>query len=221
MDRYEAYATLVASRKSCHRCSGLTNPADCSNGVFLENHIGPWTQWQGNLAAKLLIVGQDWGSTTSFQEYRGFDWDGNRSNVMLRELLRSIDIETDPPSSPNKVHESVFLTNAILCMKDGGLGAPVKSTWFDNCGRHFLKPTIDLVQPRALVSLGKYAFESIRKLYDLPEIQFRDAVNEPDGLELSNGSRFFAMYHCSPRVLSTHRSPEKQKADWLRVKRVL
>jgi DNA polymerase len=28
-----------------------------------QGHIGPWTQWQGNLNAELMIVGQDWGGT--------------------------------------------------------------------------------------------------------------------------------------------------------------
>ena len=220
MDKQEGYAALVTSRKVCHLCEGLTNPSDCSNGASVAKHIGPWTQWQGNLDPKLMIVGQDWGDTTSFEPYQGQDSDHNPSNMVLRELLYSIGIETDPPSRADKVHENVFLTNAILCLKKGGLGGPVRSIWFDNCGRHFLRPTIDLIQPRVLVSLGKYAFQSIGKLYDLPKMQFRDAVNQPEGFELSNGWRFFAMYHCSPRVLYSHRSKEQQKADWLRVKRV-
>lgn len=56
-----AYAELVAARKGCRLCSaiGLTNPCLVDGGRFDSEHIGPWSRWQGSLAADLMIVGQD------------------------------------------------------------------------------------------------------------------------------------------------------------------
>ncbi len=190
-DEQEPYMILAKSRKACRLCNGLINPSMYSGGVFDTAHIGPWSQWQGNLDARLLIVGQDWGDTSYFEKYKGRDIDNNPSNKTLRELLASIGIEIDPPSAAEHSHESVFLTNAILCLKDGGLGAPVKSSWFNNCGRHFLRPTIDIVSPKVVVSLGKHAFESIRQLYDLPKMLFRNAVDQPAGFVYPTGYSSF------------------------------
>ena len=61
-----AYAALVRVRRSCRACPGLINPADCDGGIHDSDQIGPWTLWQGNLRADLVIVGQDWGDTRYF-----------------------------------------------------------------------------------------------------------------------------------------------------------
>jgi hypothetical protein len=59
LHRSAAYTALVASRKSCTACTGLINPASCGGGIHDSDHIGPWTQWQANLHADLMIVSQD------------------------------------------------------------------------------------------------------------------------------------------------------------------
>jgi hypothetical protein len=55
-ERSALYAALVASRKSCRACSGLINPAACAGGIHDSEHIGPWSLWQGNLHADLVIA---------------------------------------------------------------------------------------------------------------------------------------------------------------------
>jgi hypothetical protein len=133
-----AYKNLVQSRKVCHLCKGLTNPAEYDNGIFDSDQIGPWSRWQGNLNAQLMIIGQDWGDTGYFQQYEGRDTDNNPTNKTIRELLASIGIPIPPPSASDQGESSIFLNNAILCLKKGGLGAEVKQEWFNNCGHHYL-----------------------------------------------------------------------------------
>lgn len=220
MNKREEYQALVSARKACHVCQRLTNPSQYSND-YDSLHVGPWSRWQGNLDARLMIVGQDWGSTAYFEETCGKDTDDNRTNKTLMALLASVGAPGDPPSTEVKVHREVFLTNAILCLKDGTMGAQVRRAWFDQCGCRFLKPTIEVVHPRIVVSLGNYALESMQRLFELPTMPIKEAVGQPEGWPLPNGSLFFAMYHCSPRVLYWHRKCEQQKADWQRVKRVL
>ena len=215
------YAALVKSRKSCHLCTDLKNPSEYNDGIFDSNQIGPWSKWQGNLNAKLMVIGQDWGDTNYYHEHQGSDSDDNPSNKTLQELLYSIGIKIPPPSSVDNEKNILFLTNAILCLKKGGMGGKVKQAWFDACGKQYLKPLIEIVHPKVIVSLGTYAYRSICKLYALPEMRFRDAVDKQAGFSLSNGMLFFAMYHCSRQVLNTHRSLDQQKADWERVIQVL
>jgi DNA polymerase len=202
-------------------CDGLTNPSKYEGGAFDSDHIGPWSRWQGSLDATLVVVGQDWGDVGYFRKYEGGEAERNRSNETLRELLSSIGIEINPPSATDDADGVVFLTNAILCLKEGGLGASVKPKWFTNCGRCFLKPIIEIISPKVVASLGEYAYRSIQRLYDLPRMSLRDAVEQEGGFLLPNGSLSFAMYHCSPRVLARYRSLAEQKADWKRVSGVL
>jgi uracil-DNA glycosylase len=220
-DKRADYIALVKSRRACRLCDGLTNPFEYEGGRFDSDHIGPWSRWQGNLGAKLMVVGQDWGDIGYFRKYEGREAERNPSNETLRELLSSVGIEINPPSATDDVESVIFLTNAILCLKEGGLGASVQSKWFTNCGRYFLKPTIEIVSPKIVVSLGEHAYRSIQRLYDLTRMPLRDAVEQERGFLLPNGFLLFAMYHCSPRVLARHRNLAQQKADWQRVKNML
>ena len=221
MNKQAAYQAIVEARKLCVLCDGLTNPSSYEADCLDSDHIGPWSRWQGNLDAKLLIVGQDWSNIDYFEKNHGFDAENNGSNNTLRKLLTSIGIDIDPPSLTNPGQHKVFLTNAILCLKAGDMGAPVRESWLKQCGSHFLKPTIEIVHPLAVISLGKHACESIFREYHLPKMIFREAVDQPEGFLLSHSMRFFPMYHCSRQVLNTHRKCGQQLADWQRVINVL
>jgi DNA polymerase len=194
----------------------LENPARVSDGRYDSNQIGPWTLWQGNLDAEIMIVGQDWGDVRYFTTNLGHEAARNPTNEMLVKLLTSIGIAIAPPSPQNNGGGVLFLTNAILCLKQNGLQAPVQPEWFQNCGRHFLKPTIDLVQPKILITLGESAYRMIRDLYGLPKMTFRDAVAK--SFRISEKMKYFPMYHCGQRILHTHRHLEQQLRDWARVK---
>lgn len=221
MSKEENYQSLVQSRKSCRICLGLTNPGDCANGLFDSAHLGPWTRWQGNLDAKLMIIGQDWGDTAYFLKNQGTDSSRSPTNSNLLKLAASIGINIAPLPKFSAFEGQVFMTNAILCLKKGGLQGTVQQKWFDNCGAKHLKSTIELVSPKVLVSLGAKVYETIQQLYDLPKIRFRDAVDCQAGIILPSGVQYFPMYHCGIRIINTHRNFEQQMADWARIKTTL
>jgi len=206
------YHEAVHHRKGCTRCGpALTNPALCESGKYDSDEIGPWSRWHGNLDAKLMIVGQDWGDRRYFIEKRGVDGEENRTNKRVVEFVGSIGVDMD----------DVFLTNAILCLKEGGMQAAVTSEWFSNCGDHFLSPIIEIVRPRVLVTLGERAYRSVELTFKLRYTRFRDAVENSDGLDLGHGTLLFPVYHCSDRILNTHRCRSMQEEDWQRIRKAL
>ena len=215
------YEQLVECRKTCSLCSALENPSRCERGRYDSRHIGPWSQWQGHLNAELMVVGQDWGDTNYFIKNQGREAQRNPTNNMLRELLGSIGIDVDSPHDCSSDGQ-VFLTNAILCLKrNGGLQGNVKKEWFSNCGRAFLRPLIEIVQPKVTVCLGERAWRSVTAAFDQPTGRFRDSVENPRGVQIMDGGVAMAVYHCGARILNTHRRREQQFLDWHRIGNVL
>ena len=110
----QAYAELVVKRRTCQRCAGLTNPSQADGGRFDSDEIGPWSRWQGNLDAQIMVVGQDWGDIRYFREFEGWDGPDNSTNKTLTKILKTISITIDPPQTANG-QDVLFFTNAILC----------------------------------------------------------------------------------------------------------
>ena len=150
-DRLASYHVLVDKRKACGVCNGLTNPSACANGSYDSDHIGPWTLWQGKLDAELMIVVQDWGDRDYFVKNRGRDLADNPTNNTLHGLLASIGIDIEKPTLLDSGGGAIFLTNAVLCLKNGGMQGPTDSTWFANCGSRFLRPTIEISARKLLL----------------------------------------------------------------------
>src|SRR5216684_2822484 len=116
-----------------------------------------------------MVVGQDWGDRRAFEKQLGRDRLDNATNRMLGKLLASIGIavpETDAAAASSRV----FLTNAILCLKDQGCQAPVRREWFQNCGTRFLRPQIELINPQVVVCLGERAYGAVLNAYHYPRV---------------------------------------------------
>jgi DNA polymerase len=160
--------------------------------------------WQGNLNADLLIVGQDWGDAEYFAAKRGRDSAASQTNNILRALLGSIGIDIQPPDPADAGGGAIFLTNAVLCLKDGGMQAKVRPEWFANCGVRFLRPTIDLIAPKVVVTLGQWAYRAVTAAYSVPSTAFRKAVERPEGFRLVDGITCIPVYHCGARILNSH-----------------
>ena len=215
------YRSMVASRKACTLCAsvGLTNPAAPGLADLDADEIGPWTRWQSDLDAAVLVVGQDWGDVASFQRQGGVDAD-SPTNQMLRELLAHAGVSiSPPPGAGQKV--GVFLTNAVLCLKQGGAQAPVRDEWFTNCGRAFLRSQIELVHPKVVVTLGERAYRTVASAFAFVPQVFRTAVESSALVRLVPETVLVPVYHCGQRILNTHRKRDAQFRDWERVKAIL
>lgn len=214
--KVHGYRHLVKRRKECQLCNELENPSRIADGRYDSDHIGPWTIWEGDLDASAMVVGQDWGDVKYFIEHKGLDEPRNPTNRVLTRLLTSIDISSYPPYHGNE-RSGLFFTNAILCLKKGGLQGKVKNEWFEHCGNNFLRPIIELVHPSVVISLGQKAYEAIQRVFDNYLIPFRRAVAGSEGFPLIENIRLFPMYHCGARILNTHRPFDQQLTDWQRI----
>jgi len=221
VNKLAAYRALVEERKACRVCSKLTNPADCPDGPYDSDQLGPWTLWQGNLDSELMVVGQDWGNQAYFVTNRGRDLAENPTNKTLQELLKSIGVDIEKPTPQDSGGGNIFFTNAVLCLKqEGGMQGKTDQTWFKNCSL-FLRRTIEIVRPKVIVTLGARAYRVIADLYRLERPPFRSAVERENGFELEAGIRLFPVYHCGARILNTHRPRDDQKRDWEKIRKAL
>lgn len=224
MNKILEYKKLVAERKACRKCIGLTNPSQIKGGCFDSEQIGPWTLWQGNLDAPIMVVGQDWGGTRYFSDNNGRDVRGNPTDLNLIKLVEMAGFSIQDVYLPQG-QNVLFFTNAILCLKDGNLQADVEKDWFYNCFS-FLRRQIEIVNPVVIVGMGKEAYQAILKGFGIKEKVdiLKPEVALKEGRLLPNGSRVFAVYHCGKRVLNskkTGRTMEEQKKDWMRIRKFL
>lgn len=235
MSKAERYTALVRARKAfdAGAAHGLVNPATVEGGQYDSDEVGPWTRWAGDLDADVMVVGQDWGDVRYFVKQRGFDLPRNPTNLALADLLAGVGrplppVPTAPdPGAPDANRTAgVFLTNASLWLKTGGLSAPVDASWFAESAAPFLLEQIAVVQPRVVVALGARAYHAILAAYDLPVAPglFRVVVETPVGLALSGvpgAPLLFGVYHCGARIRNTTRPLDQQRQDWARIRDAL
>lgn len=214
------YNALVARRRECAICEGLVNPSTLAGGSYDSSEIGPWSRLHGDLDAKIMVVGQDWGDVRYFETNRGLDALNNPTMKSLEKLLKSAGVDATL-STYDHGQTGLFLTNAVLCLKSGGLQASVNAAWFANCATHFLRKQVEIVQPIVVVPLGERAYRALCVAFSLLPRPFRDAVENPNGFELFPGTTMVPVYHCGNRILNTHRKMPEQIEDWSRIRKAL
>jgi DNA polymerase len=218
MAKTDVYRSIIAKRKSCRLCDGLTNPSAVANGEYDSAEIGPWSRWQGNINAEILVVGQDWGDIRYFMKWQGKDQpSGNPTNDSLQVLLKHIGVQIGKPRETQD--HVVFFTNLILCLKQGGLQAKVDDGWFRNCTSAFFQSLIDVIQPKAILALGKKVSESILNQYDIayPKSKGLLEIMRQSPYSLTSTTVLFPLYHCGAGSVNRNRSIIEQKTDWSRV----
>ena len=218
MNKTKQYHQLVKNRKSFPFSPGLLNPSQIENGDFdKENHIGPWSLWQGDLNAKIIVIGQDWSDKKYYLENKGMDSDDNTTNKNLVDLFSTIGIDIGYPSAPI-TNFPIFFTNCILGIKnDGGMTGKVKMAWARKCNEIFLEPLIKIIQPEILITLGKVAYDSLAEVYGLKKYPLKKIINE-NPIYLLDGKKLFAMYHCGG-LGTANRKLDLQKKDWQIIKK--
>jgi uracil-DNA glycosylase family 4 len=187
----ENYAIHVANCRACALC-GLTNLKGCE-------HPSPWALWMGSHNARVVIVGQDFsGSDQAWREPK-LDLPTNRNLLGLIQAA-GLDGQRD-----------VYLTNAILCLKDGKTSDPVRGAWVRNCAP-LLRRTIDIIAPVAVAALGGVAWRALRYAFHRRLPPLSSSVGQKP-VTVPAGPALFAFNH--PGGLGLVRRPlTAQTKDW-------
>jgi len=185
----KAFKRLERQASSCRLCPAL---ADQPAILSLAN---------GNLNAKIVFVAEAPGRFGAGRT--GIPFHGDKSGNNFETLLAHIGL----------IRADVFITNAVLCnpLANGNNRRP-KISEIKNCSP-FLKTTLDLVRPKAVVTLGSVGLQAVNLLLGT-RYQLKDKVAQ----RLSTPNFIlFPLYHPSPRVTNWLRPLTQQKKDFKKI----
>ncbi|SEP41977.1 uracil-DNA glycosylase [Propionispora vibrioides] len=189
-----AFDQLMAQIQSCERCQRLKG----RTRVFSHRN--------GSLDARVLFVAEAPGRLGADQT--GIPLCGDQTGRNFEMLLASV----------NWKREDVFITNAILCNprdESGNNDKPQKAE-ICNCVR-FLERTIEIVEPRIVVSLGKQALNALAVI-EQHHLKLRENVGQDFAW---NGIHLMPLYHPSQQVCNIHRNLKLQQEDFWRLRDLL
>jgi len=210
------FEDLIAARKACRLCVARSpgRIRSCAEFDFDPDVVSHWEQWLGHRNPKLVVVGQDFGNVGYFVRCRGRDEPDNKTNENLYQLLTAAGIDVKHPSQRD-TEAPVFLTNSILCTKEGPMAAPILSSWVDACTERHLRPLLRLLDPLVAVGMGNAGWRAVRAAFALkgtPRL-----ISHAAGSDwVADRARVFAVGHCSPLGIINRPWPQ-QLADWRRI----
>ena len=213
----DEYGALVASRKACRICVERSpgKIRNCAEFDFDPDVVSHWEAWLGHKRPKLLAVGQDFGNVGYFVRNRGRDDPNNKTNDNLRKLLRETGFDVTDPRELDE-NTPVFLTNSILCIKEGPMDGAIRPSWVDACADKHLRPLIHYLRPPIVVGMGSCGWRAVRRVFALENTPERISHAAGSSWISADRTRVFAVGHPGPQGL-TNRPWPQQLADWQRI----
>jgi uracil-DNA glycosylase family 4 len=185
--RQSRFARLAAEAAVCIRC-----PAMCERAAVLSELNGP-------VDARVMFIGEAPGRKGADRTRVPFS--GDQSGKNFERFLASIGL----------TRSEIFITSAALCNPRKASGANRRPTAGEvrNCS-DFLNRTIELIEPRVIVTLGGAALAAL-KLLHYHEFNLKNDAAE---IRSWNGKLLVPLYHPSPQVLITSRKEAAQLRDY-------
>ena len=185
---------LAAEAAVCVRC-----PALCERTAVLSDLNGP-------VDARVMFIGEAPGRKGADRTRVPFS--GDQSGRNFYRFIQSIGLR----------REQIFITSAALCNPRAASGANRRPSASEirNCS-DFLRRTIELVQPRIVVTLGTVALEALQRIH-YHEFSLR---NDAGKVCRWNERMLIPLYHPSPQVLITSRSEQAQLRDYQVIARAI
>jgi DNA polymerase len=185
--KQKLFTDLVDEAANCTRC-----PAMCGRSAVLSN-------LNGSPDARIMFIGEAPGRKGADRTRVPFS--GDQSGANLDRFLTSIDLK----------REQIFITSAALCNPRTDSGANRKPTQKElaNCS-DFLRRTIELINPRVIVTLGSVALDALKR------IQYHELNLKHSAAEIHSWQDrvLVPIYHPSPQVLASHRREQEQLRDY-------
>jgi len=181
------FEQLITNATNCTRC-----PAMCDRTAVLS-------KLNGSVDARIMFIGEAPGRKGADQTRVPFS--GDQSGRNFDRFLQSIALN----------REQIFITSAALCnprTPSGANGKPSRSE-LSNCSS-FLRRTMELVNPRVVVTLGAVALDALNVI-DGHKFNLKEAAAK---ILRWHGRVLVPIYHPSPQVLASHRREAQQLADY-------
>lgn len=244
-ERQGRYQDLIARVKESYplRNSDKDRNAHCLYWCDDCAEINLWTYWQGrgNLDAKIMLVGQDWGCpwdergqatmkqiqlANKGEDYQYLD---NNPSITDHRLIRLFqEIGYDDISRPNP---DLFFTNFILGYRNKGISRGYQQSWADHDKGYFVE-LANIIEPKVILCLGRATFEGVLSAFGaaLPSPiknynSFVESSSNPIAVALESGEAayVFALAHCGAMGTLNRNGKkstdlEKQLADWRKMK---
>ena len=178
---------LVNEAASCTRC-----PAMCGRSAVLS-------ELNGSPDARVMFIGEAPGRKGADRTRVPFS--GDQSGANLDRFLNSIDLG----------REEIFITSAALCnpRTDSGANRKPAQKELANCST-FLRRTIELINPRVIVTLGSVALEALKRI-QCHELNLKSSAAK---IHSWQDRVLVPIYHPSPQVLASHRREQEQLRDY-------
>ena len=185
--KQKPFDELIAEAANCTRC-----PAMCGRSAVLSN-------LNGSPNARIMFIGEAPGRKGADRTRVPFS--GDQSGANLDRFLTSIDLK----------REDIFITSAALCNPRTESGANRKPTQKElaNCSA-FLRRTIELINPRVIVTLGSVALEALKRI-QYHELNLKESAA---AIHSWQDRVLVPIYHPSPQVLASHRREQEQLRDY-------
>jgi uracil-DNA glycosylase len=153
----------------------------------------------GSVRSRILFIGEAPGRKGADRTRIPFS--GDQSGKNLDRFIASIGL----------TRSEIFITSAALCNPRNPSGANRKPSKIelDNCAG-FLQRTVDLIDPRVVVTLGSVALEALKRIRR-HELVLKEAVGRVYDWD---GRLLVPIYHPSPQVLASHRREQAQLQDY-------
>ena len=183
----KAFKELVRDAAGCTLC-----PAMCGRTAVLS-------ELNGSPDARIMFIGEAPGRKGADRTRVPFS--GDQSGANFERFLNSIEL----------TRKQIFITSAALCNPRSESGANRKPAQKElaNCSG-FLRRTIELVDPRVIVTLGSVALEALKRI-QYHELSLKESAAQ---IHSWNGRMLVPIYHPSPQVLASHRREAQQLRDY-------
>ena len=190
----DTFDQLVKDAAGCTLC-----PAMCGRSAVLS-------ELNGSPEARVMFIGEAPGRKGADRTRVPFS--GDQSGVNFDRFLNSIEL----------TRKEIFITSSALCNPRSESGANRRPTQKElkNCSS-FLRRTIEVVNPRVIVTLGSVALEALKRI-QYHELSLKESAAQ---IHSWNDRVLVPIYHPSPQVLASHRREAEQLRDYQVVKRGL
>jgi DNA polymerase len=176
-----------------------TDAAACGLCPLMAGRNAVLSELNGNLQPKVLFIAEAPGRQGADRTRVPFS--GDKSGATFNLLLDSIGLD----------RADIFITNAVMCSPRSATDANRKPNRGEikNCSS-FLRRTIELINPKVIVTIGSVALDALKAVEPHPYILKNDVAK----ILAWNNRTLLPLYHPSPQVIISVRRLPQQLEDF-------